>query len=94
MQAGSASIPGVGDHAEVVQRFTSGERDMTPCQMNVRVPKSMVKMLDDRRAALSEQTGVKISRDEWIRRVIEWALIQPPGTPVRQRIRRARVVRP
>lgn len=78
----------------MVQRFTSGEMDLTMCQMNVRVPRSMIDMLDERRAGLSEQTGVKISRDEWIRRVIEWALIQPPGTPVRHRIRRARVVRP
>jgi len=75
-----------------VQRFASGEKDMTCVQMNVRVPRSMLEMLDERRRGLSDQTGVKVSRDEWIRRVIEWALLQPPGTPVRHRIRRARVV--
>jgi hypothetical protein len=45
--------------------------------MNVRVRQSMLATLDTRRK------GLGLTRDEWIRRVIEWALLQPPGTPVR-----------
>ena len=45
-------------------------------QMNVRVPESMRAAIDTRRHQLG------LSRDEWMRRVIEWALHQPPGTPV------------
>jgi hypothetical protein len=46
-------------------------------QMNVRVKRSMITALDTRRKALG------MTRDDWIRNVIEWALYQAPGTPVR-----------
>lgn len=38
----------------------------------------MLTKLDNRRNVLG------VSRDEWVRRVVTWALIQPPGTPVRR----------
>lgn len=45
--------------------------------MNVRIRRSMKDRLDTRREKLN------LSRDEWVRHVIEWALLQPPRTPVR-----------
>jgi hypothetical protein len=53
-------------------------------QMNVRIRRSMLNRLDGRRHALD------LSRDDWIRYVVEWALLQPPGTHVRARQRRPR----
>lgn len=44
-------------------------------QMNVRLPRPLVDTVDLRRAALG------ISRDEWVRRALTFALTAPPGTP-------------
>lgn len=62
--------------ASSLDQVNPPEHDDHPVQMNVRVPCSMRTALDDRRRCLG------ISRDEWVRRVIEWALTQPLGTPV------------
>jgi hypothetical protein len=70
---------GVTQPAEHVERHqpTAPVEDDPWCQMNVRVRKSMLTRLDRRRKTLD------LTRDDWIRHVIEWALFQPPGTPVR-----------
>jgi hypothetical protein len=43
-------------------------------QMNVRIPKSLRDTIDLRRGSLG------LTRDEWIKRVCTWALMQPPGS--------------
>lgn len=43
-------------------------------QMNVRIPKSLRDTIDLRRATLG------LSRDEWIRRAVSYALSVPPGS--------------
>jgi len=48
-------------------------------QMNVRVRRSMLNRVDERRKKL------KLTRDDWTRHVFEWALLQPPMTEVRPR---------
>lgn len=53
-------------------------------QMNVRIRKSMYDRLDARRKNL------ELTRDDWVRHVIEWALLQPPATPVHTRRRNGR----
>jgi hypothetical protein len=45
-------------------------------QMNVRIPKSLRDTIDLRRASLG------LTRDEWIKRVCTWALLQPPTQAV------------
>lgn len=45
-------------------------------QCNVRLRKSMYERLEVRRKMLD------LTRDDWVRHVVEWALLQPPGTPV------------
>jgi hypothetical protein len=44
-------------------------------QMNVRLPHGLVDTIDLRRATLG------ISRDEWVRRALTYALLEPDGTP-------------
>lgn len=44
-------------------------------QMNVRLPRSLVETCDLRRAALG------LTRDEWVRRALTFALTTPPGSP-------------
>jgi hypothetical protein len=46
-------------------------------QCNIRLRKSMLARLDQRRKVLN------LTRDDWFRHLIEWGLFQPPGTPVR-----------
>ena len=53
-------------------------------QCNVRIRRSMLSTLDERRKRLG------LSRDDWFRHIIEWALLQPPGTSVHARNGRRR----
>lgn len=57
-------------------------------QCNTRMKLSMLRAVDARRAALG------ISRDEWMRRMTEYALLLPPNTPVRPRPARSPSARP
>jgi metal-responsive CopG/Arc/MetJ family transcriptional regulator len=56
-------------------------------QMNVRLPRNLVTTLDARRATLG------LTRDEWVRRAITYALLQPSGTPQAVRSMATRSVR-
>ena len=44
-------------------------------QMNVRVPATMKVAIETRRRLIG------VSRDEWVRRALTWALQAPVGTP-------------
>lgn len=59
------------------RRPTDPPEDDPYIQVNIRIRRSMKERVDARRAKFG------LSRDDWMRHVIEWALFQPPGTPVR-----------
>jgi hypothetical protein len=65
------------ENVERRQPTVPAEDDDPWCQCNIRLRKSMLARADARRKKLG------LTRDDWMRHVIEWALFQPPGTPVR-----------
>ena len=72
--AGGASLPGM---AEGQRRRPKAHTSPDPyCQMNVRIRQTMKADIEARAAR------VGVGRDEWMRRVLEWALAQPDATKV------------